>query len=171
MPAAPTNRRKNPAQKDANMIRVSSIPLLSDSALRSRVAPGDFLDCYAVRAEMAPRDAAEVVTDFPNWVRALLTVRGILIAPFGLYDVGPEAKDKVGSFPVEFESEKEIVAGFDDKHLNFRVSVMSQDGVVTLATWVHIHNLGGRVYLNAIMPFHILIARDALRRVALRSMA
>ena len=57
-------------------------------------------------------------------------------------------------------------SGFDDRHLEFRVSVLSRDGRVSLATWVHPHNLGGRLYLAAIMPFHIMVARNALARVA-----
>jgi hypothetical protein len=43
---------------------------------------------------------------------------------------------------------------------------MSQAGNVYLATWVHTHNIGGRLYLAAILPFHVLIARNALGRVA-----
>ena len=72
----------------------------------------------------------------------------------------------MGPFPVESETETELIAGFNDKHLDFRVSVRSEGGLVSLATWVHPHNIGGRIYLAAIMPFHILIARDALARVA-----
>ncbi|MEM7636150.1 MAG: DUF2867 domain-containing protein, partial [Pseudomonadota bacterium] len=68
-------------------------------------------------------------------------------------------------FPVETETARELIAGFNDKHLNFRVSVLSQDGRVFLATWVHPHNIGGRLYLKTILPFHILIARNALARV------
>jgi hypothetical protein len=40
-----------------------------------------------------------------------------------------------------------------------------QDGQVSLSTWVSPHNLSGRLYLTAIMPFHIEIARTALSRV------
>ncbi|MCG8696347.1 MAG: DUF2867 domain-containing protein [Minwuiales bacterium] len=36
---------------------------------------------------------------------------------------------------------------------------------VFLATRVHPHNIAGRLYLRTILPFHILIARDALARV------
>ena len=100
----------------------------------------------------------------------LLQIRRLVTAPFGLSSDGPDAEDKVGVFPVESETECELVAGFDDKHLNFRVSVMSLDGRVYLGTWVHPHNLGGRLYLRAIMPFHILIARNALSRVASQAM-
>ena len=140
--------------------------LPAQSGLHDRVAPSDFLDCFSVASAMPARRAAEIITDFPGWARVLMLIRGVLTAPFGLTNDGPDASDKVGIFPVEKETESELIAGFNDKHLDFRVSVFAQDGRVSLATWVHPHNLGGRLYLAAILPFHILIARDALARVA-----
>ncbi|MDF1790880.1 MAG: DUF2867 domain-containing protein [Thalassobaculaceae bacterium] len=140
--------------------------LPADSRLHDRVGPDDFLDCYSVRADFEPRPAAEIIVQFPGWARALLKVRRALTAPFGLSNDGPEAADKLGIFPVEQETEREIIAGFNDRHLNFRISVYAESGRVYLATWVHPHNLGGRLYLAAILPFHIAIARNALNRVA-----
>ena len=150
---------------------VAATDLPAESQLHNRVAPGDFLDCYVVSSDLSPRRAANIITELPGWARLLLHVRRVLTAPFGLMNDGPVAKDKVGIFPVESESERELIAGFNDRHLNFRVSVVSQDGQVFLATWVHPHNLGGRLYLRTILPFHIMIARNALARVHLRSTA
>ena len=144
---------------------VTATELPAESLLHERVAARDFLDCYAVAADLPPRRAAEVITDFPGWARLLLLLRKVLTAPFGLSNDGPAAADKVGIFPVETETGRELIAGFNDRHLDFRVAVVSRDGRVFLATWVHPHNLAGRLYLKAILPFHILIARDALARV------
>lgn len=149
--------------------KVSATPLPSDSTLHRRVAEGDFLDCYSVQATVPTRRAAEIITDFPGWAQVLLSIRRVVTAPFGLSQDGPKADDKVGPFPVESETESEMIAGFNDRHLEFRVAVLSRDGRVSLATWVHTHNLGGRLYLAAIMPFHILVARNALARVARHS--
>ena len=115
------------------------------------------------------RHAAEIITDWPGWARGLLALRKVVTAPFGLSQDGPAADDKIGPFPVEMESEDEIIAGFDDRHLNFRVAVLSSGGKLHLATWVRPHNWAGKLYLAAIMPFHIAIARDALARVAERN--
>lgn len=145
--------------------KVNASELPANSSLHQRVSMSDFLDCFSVSSDMSPRRAAEIITDFPGWARFLLLVRRVLTTPFGLSTDGPEAPDKVGPFPVELETESELIAGFDDKHLEFRVSVFAQDGRVSLATWVHPHNIGGWLYLKAILPFHILIARDALARV------
>ena len=140
--------------------------LRQNSRLHTHVAHGDFLDCYAVRSGVSARHAATVITAFPSWVTALVGLRNTLVRPFGLLSEGPATGERLGPFPITEESPHEIIAGFDDRHLDFRISVQADDGVVSLATWVHPHNIAGRAYLAAIMPFHILIARDALRRVA-----
>ncbi|MEM1130780.1 MAG: DUF2867 domain-containing protein [Pseudomonadota bacterium] len=149
--------------------QVDRIELPSDSRLRERIQRGDFLDCFAVTADATPRQAAEIITEFPGWARGLLQIRRLVTLPFGLSQDGPDAPDKVGAFPVESETDDELIAGFNDKHLDFRVSVMARQGRVSLATWVHVHNIGGRIYLSTILPVHVMVARDALRRVAIRT--
>ena len=147
------------------MNKVIATDLPVQSLLRERVKPSDFVDCYSVESDLSPRRAAEITTAFPGWARFLLKIRAWVTAPFGLSNDGPAASDKVGIFPVESDSEHELIAGFNDKHLDFRVSVISQEGRVYLGTWVQPNNIGGRIYLKAILPFHILISRDALARV------
>jgi hypothetical protein len=149
--------------------KVQSCTLPGFSALHARCSDGDFLDCYRVASVLPPREAAEIIIDFPSWARVLLMIRRFATAPFGLDNDGPAVVDKIGPFPIESDSGDELIAGFDDRHLDFRVSVISRESRVSLATWVHPHNLGGRLYLAAIMPFHILIARNALARVGRRS--
>lgn len=148
------------------MEQVRTISLPPESRLKDRMADGDFLDCYAVRSTLSPRRAAEIIVDFPGWARFLLLIRRLVTTPFGLSNDGPPAPDKLGPFPVEFETSEEVIAGFNDRHLDFRVSVLSTGEQVSLATWVHPHNIGGKLYLRAILPFHIAIARNALSRVA-----
>ena len=63
-----------------------------------------------------------------------------------------------------------LVAGFDDRHLDFRVVVdVESSGAiqnVTATTLVLTHNRLGRVYLAIITPFHRLIVPAMLRQVA-----
>ncbi len=141
-------------------------PLPDDSLLHQRFTAGDFLDCYRVASGLEVREAAEIVTAFPGWAQMLVKLRNIMVLPFGLRGEGPKSDDMLGIFPVEHETATEVIAGFDDHHLNFRVSVLRAGPHVYLATWVHRNNLLGRLYLRIIMPFHILIVRDALARVA-----
>lgn len=143
---------------------VATLP--AKSALHKRIEAGDFLDCFSVFSNITARQAADIIVNFPWWADFLVGIRNMLTSPFGISIDGPDAPDKVGSFPVEIETKSEIIAGFNDRHLEFRISVYVQDGRVYLATWVHPHNLGGRLYLKTILPFHVLIARDALARVA-----
>ncbi|MGB7303601.1 MAG: DUF2867 domain-containing protein [Burkholderiaceae bacterium] len=147
------------------MSKVIATDLPSQSRLADRVQTTDFVDCYTIESDMAPRRAAEIITAFPGWARFLLQIRALVTAPFGLSSDGPSAPDKLGPFPVESEDGHELIAGFNDKHLDFRVSVMSLNGQVFLATWVHTHNIGGQIYLRLILPFHVLISRNALARV------
>src|SRR5262249_47597377 len=108
----------------------------------------------------------------PRWAKALLIVRGWMVAPFGLrtstaadfdnteikpaYAIG----DKLARFTLLAQNETEIVSGGDDRHLDFRVSVrkLVDDGAsrVVLSTMVSPHNLFGRAYLFFVLPFHRL---------------
>ena len=63
------------------MPRVTATELPAHSRLWARKAPDDFLDCYSVAAGLAPRRAAEVITDFPGWARLLLRLRGGGVVP------------------------------------------------------------------------------------------
>lgn len=148
------------------MARVSSIPFPETSEIAEQIGVDDFADCYSANATASPRDAAEVGFQFPIWASMLVALRNILVTPFGLSHGGSEEKECIGFFPVVSETDKEIVLGFDDKHLNFRISLISDGSNVSLGTWVKTNNLGGRLYLNLIMPFHIAIARNAVARMA-----
>ncbi|WP_219702778.1 DUF2867 domain-containing protein [Marinomonas lutimaris] len=147
------------------MSKVIKTELPLNSLLTDRINKSDFIDCYSVQSNLSTRQAAEIITNFPGWARFLVKIRNAVVSKFGLSSDGPEASDKVGFFPVESENDHELIAGFNDKHLNFRVSVISQDGRVFLSTWVHPHNIGGKIYLKTILPFHVLIVRNALARV------
>lgn len=153
---------------------VETAPLPKESLLWSLHAPGDFIDGYRVRAAYAPRHAAEIALRFPAWVRLLLRLRGLLLSPFDLksqgmaaQDMSSQAKsgDSIAIFPVTHESAQELVLGLDDHHLDFRISFFARDGYIHSGTWVRRHNRFGRLYLAAVMPFHILIAKQMLARL------
>ncbi len=147
---------------------VETAPLPRDSALWALYRSGDFIDGYRVKAPYAPREAAQIAMKFPVWVRALLGLRQIIMWPFGLKGEG-SGKDSIAIFPVCKDTEQELVLGFDDKHLDFRISILSRDGHVYCATWVHRHNWLGRAYLAGVMPFHVFITKHILARVAKRA--
>lgn len=79
------------------MLKVKCCELPKESRLWERVKPTDFLDCFEISAaDITPRHAAEIITDFPWWAQILLKFRGLVTAPFGLSTDGPDVADKVG---------------------------------------------------------------------------
>ncbi|WP_072506295.1 DUF2867 domain-containing protein [Phaeobacter porticola] len=147
------------------MPRVRKTPLPASARLWQMVSPGDFIDGYAVESPLSPRDAADIGLSMPGWAAALLRLRNAIMRPFGLKTEVSDTGDGA-IFPVTFEDSRELILGADDIHLDFRITVLRHDGRIHMATWVHRHNLLGRIYLTAVMPFHILIVRDSMRRIA-----
>ena len=88
----------------------------------------------------------------PPWVRTLMGLRNRLGRLVGLKPA------PASGFPVIRQSADEVVLGFDDRHLDFRVVVAIAGGFATVTTLVRWHNAWGRAYLTAIMPFHRAIA-------------
>jgi Protein of unknown function (DUF2867) len=142
--------------------------------------PGaQFMDAYRLEVDgenLDARKAAErMMARAPRWVDLLLALRNIVVAPFGLKTSGEDRsapRDIIGIFPVVSETPERLVAGFNDKHLDFRVvvdvAISGQRQSVTATTLVLTHNWLGRTYLAIIMPFHRLVARAMLRQVTRR---
>jgi hypothetical protein len=142
----------------------------------------DWADCFetiiaasAVRESPLTADvmARQAFERLPFWFHGLLKLRNILVWPFGLSSDAADVPDEVermGIFPVVHKQPREVVLGFDDRHLNFRILVTAEPGGdgatrARMMTLVHRNNALGRVYLAAIMPFHKLIVRTSLARV------
>jgi hypothetical protein len=126
------------------------------SADAERLLPGyQFADAYKVQAvhRVTAMEATRMVfAHGPRWVRALMGLRNRLGRLVGL-KAGPPS-----GFPVVRETPDQVVLGFDDKHLDFRVVVEVGGGFITVTTVVRWHNVWGRAYLTAILPFHRVIA-------------
>src|SRR5258708_6952641 len=74
----------------------------------------------------ARRAAERMLGRGPRWVESLISLRNRRVAPFGLKTPAPTATaaaDSVGIFPIVSETHHRLVAGFDDKHLDFRVVI------------------------------------------------
>jgi hypothetical protein len=140
--------------------------------------PGaQFADAFCIEisnSDLDARRAAErMMGRQPRWAELLLSLRNFLVAPLGLKTSGanPAApRDMIGIFPVVSETPNRLIAGFNDRHLDFRVVVdVTPPGdvrQVTATTLVKTHNRLGRTYLAIIMPFHRLIVPALLRQVA-----
>ena len=140
------------------------------------LAGAQFADAFCI--EIADRDldarhaAERMMARQPRWAEALVSLRNLLVAPLGLKTsgAGPVPRDMIGIFPVVSETPDRLIAGFNDRHLDFRVVVdVTAAGdirQVTATTVVKTHNWLGRTYLAIIMPFHRLIVPALLRQVA-----
>jgi hypothetical protein len=143
--------------------RPAAIPA-APCADAERILPGyQFADAYKVPV---PRriDAIEATrlafSHGPTWTRALMGLRNRLGRAVGLKPA------PASGFPMRRQSATEVVLGFDDKHLDFRIVVTVGGGFASVTTLVRWHNVWGRVYLAAIMPFHRAIAARMIEGVA-----
>ena len=141
------------------------------------LAGAQFVDAYRIAVGAAIHDARLAAEHMlgrqPRWITGLMVVRNCVVAPFGLKTPVPEqtaSADMIGIFPVLSASPDRLVAGFDDRHLDFRVIVeVARTNLghrVTTTTLVRTHNLLGRVYLAVVLPFHRIIVRSMLRQLA-----
>jgi hypothetical protein len=141
-------------------VKATSVPPDVDCA---SILPGfDFADAYAVDAPVGVNAIEAKQRAFARnagWIRALVHLRNRLGALVGL-----KPAPSLG-FPIIRQSPQEVLMGFDDRHLDFRVAVTVVSGRATLTTVVRCHNFWGRCYLAAIMPFHRVIARRMTEKI------
>ena len=149
-------------------------PAIDPNAL---LAGAQFVDAFRIEIDDctldARRAAERMMGRSPRWIETLLSLRNILVTPFGLKTSGAgltTPREMIGIFPVISETPDRLIAGFNDKHLDFRVVVdVAAPGncrEVTATTLVKTHNWLGRTYLAIILPFHRLIVPAMLRQVA-----
>ena len=153
----------------------ASCTLPTDTAIERELVEGAFFtDSY--RVSLAHGSATVVDIFFaifghhPAWLKAVLLVRHRVGAWFGLQAAstaevmnpsraaGYRVGQHIGPWPIYFLGEGELVAGRDNKHLDFRLSVLKhgsgQSASAVVSTVCRPHNWFGRVYLLAVAPFH-----------------
>lgn len=161
------------------------VPLPAHSGVYQVYRTVHLADAFAIALPPGSTLDPEVLARFifaqqPAWIGKLTKLRDLIVAGFGLKttkelaSLGNGAKaQRVGIFRIYSTSRNEIVVGEDDKHLDFRVSVLcsgepasTSGGQLTLSTVVHCHNLLGHAYLFVIAPFHRMVVKASLRRAA-----
>ena len=120
----------------------------------SVLAGAQFIDAFTVIVEGSALDARKAAERMfnrsPRWVLSLLALRDMIVKPFGL-TTSKSARhlsgNRVGMFPVISDTPSRIVAGFDDRHLDFRAIVdvagAGRGQRVTATTVVLTHNRFG----------------------------
>jgi hypothetical protein len=170
-------------QRDFTLVTAVALP--PQSAITCLYKSVDLADAYAIQLPSTASNDPDVLARFllsnqPFWIGVLTKVRDVIVACFGLKTASHLASlpsdataKRISFFKVYSTSESEIVLGEDDKHLNFRVSLLCSSGAppqtdqtLTFSTVVHCHNLLGKAYILAIAPFHRLVVKASLRRAA-----
>jgi hypothetical protein len=167
---------------DTHQARLTNLP--NESVLVPLYEGADFADAFAI---VLPKEATHDIAALAHavlgqpalWARALLRMRDIAVAGFGVKttthirdEVRSSSKGHISFFRILQRSEHELILGEDDKHLDFRASLLlraannGQDRELVVTTVVMCHNRFGRVYIALIAPFHRLIARSNLCRAA-----
>lgn len=172
---------------------VRKVPLPSESTLQPLYKSAYFIDAFAVtlpnqQKAYAPDTLARAFfSQPPAWFSLLMWIRDHIMPVFRVKSstqIQTEAKEKgvetISAFPVISRSDREIILGEDDSHLNFFVSflVRDLDSTASIAagsdekekelvamTVVHCHGWLGKSYIAVIKPFHILIVKYNLAKL------
>lgn len=116
----------------------------------------------------------------PKWVEKLFHLRNIIVSKFGLKTSGNiidrqqqvesfqcEPGEQLGLFKVFNKTDNEVIIGEDDKHLNFRVSLLldKSNKLLIISTTVEFNNWLGRLYFLPVRPFHQMIVPTMLKEI------
>src|SRR3954465_10851305 len=118
------------------MARVARVDLPQRSVLEPLYAKAGFADAFAIdlpghATGDAERLAAHMLMGQPRWVGWLVALRDTLVAGFGLKTSSAlrddAATDRLDFFRVYDRRRHEIILGEDDRHLDFRLSVLVEE--------------------------------------------
>lgn len=103
----------------------------------------------------------------PDWVDTLMLARDRIVGRFGLKTASPRqgvpqapfrVGQQLGVFRILHLAPGEAILGENDRHLDFRVSLLIDSSQLRVSTLVHPHNVFGWLYLAIVLPFHHLIS-------------
>ncbi|WP_445458151.1 DUF2867 domain-containing protein [Flavobacterium sp. HNIBRBA15423] len=121
----------------------------------------------------------------PKWIEVLFTIRNKIVQVFGLKtpqnsknkqeiiaNLKGKPNEQIGLFKIFETTNNEIIMGEDDKHLNFRVSLLMNQSEfeptkknITVSTTVHFNNWFGKLYFLPVKPFHNKIVPAILKSI------
>lgn len=159
-----------------------AVPMPPESRIGGCYVTTDLADAFAIDLPPGVTRDPESLARFifscqPRWVAALMAVRDACVSLLGLKtgrglrSLDGE-RDRIGIFRLYQTLPTEVIIGEDDRHLDFRASVLHRAqhsdnaACVVLSTVVHCHGRLGRTYLWLIAPFHRRVVRSFLRQAA-----
>lgn len=133
----------------------------------------DFTDTFATtnRVESLEVITRKILGKAPFWVRIMMQIRNTVVRLFGIRaekgmpQVSPfVVGEKIAFFEIMAIDKDEVILGANDKHLNFRVSVLRENDNavqfnVKVTTIVQYLNTFGKIYMTIVKPFHKLVVK------------
>lgn len=149
-----------PSRKD-KLSKLEQAPFFRD-ALVSRLN----------KSELSAQEIQYAIFGYmPKWVHILMKVRNQIVKKLG-FSVGTNGMssekkvlkegDQVGFMKIKSITPTEVICFAQDKHMDFYLSVVKKDTQATISTLVNQKTLLGRLYVNAIIPFHYVVARAVI---------
>jgi len=158
---------------------ISKVEIPKKSSVDSYISQVDYSDAYKMKLSDEGMTAEAIYLNIfshvPSWIVTLMAFRNKIVALFGLKTDGVisdinslKVGEKSGIFMIYNIEKEEIIAGEDNSHLDFRVSILKEDGEVTISTLVHYHNLFGKIYMMIVMPFHRIIVKAIMKNALIK---
>ncbi|MFD2786742.1 DUF2867 domain-containing protein [Hymenobacter rubripertinctus] len=166
------------------MSSLEEVRVPPQSALRATAQRAHYRDCYRMDVPTTDVTLDDAVRAFfhgaPAWVRQAMALRDRVMGRLGYHTQGPEPAQSLegvrfepgttlGLFHIYERHERELIMGSDDRHLNFRVSILlDQEPTRTwlyITTTVELHNTMGRLYFGLIKRPHRLVVRSMMRNI------
>jgi hypothetical protein len=165
---------KTDARPTVNVSATECAVPLSSALQPSLVAPAYFCDAYRAPLSAPPATVVDIFFSIfghhPPWIKTMLLLRNRVAKWCGLsvaadsdiirpprlatYEVG----DTIGPWPIFSITDDELIAGRDNGHLDFRLSILRElqgpRPTVVVSTICITHNAFGKAYLFFIIPFH-----------------
>jgi hypothetical protein len=142
------------------------VPLSPESSIAKTRASANLADAYSIELPAGASTDPEILARFifahqAPWIRTLISVRDGLVGGLGLKTAkhltslgASSGAGRLSIFKIYSTSPTEVVRGEDDKHLDFRLSVLCSVPAppratrhLVLSTVVHCHNRLGRLYI------------------------
>ena len=163
--------------------KVKSIALPSTSQLQDDLQQAYFDDSYQMTIHTEAKTALQLYLDLvavcPDWINQLMVLRNKVVGYFGLKnqnllgDIDKEklatsyrVGDRVGIFFILNISDKEVILGETDKHVDVKSSLLklSQNDQTSIAVSmvVHVHDNLGKLYMWFVTPMHKIIVPASL---------
>jgi hypothetical protein len=163
---------------------IEKVAIPKDSEISKDLKGSYYSDSYSFHTKPENRISLQVwlnhASNIPAWVNFLMATRNRMVSILGLKNIGQigdldphkpisdyKVGDRVGIFNLLFLSDKEVILGDSDKHLDVKVSIHKvniESDEVSISTVVHVHNMLGKLYMLFVKPMHKLIVPSSIKR-------